>query len=137
MAEANPGKGQTTTLSTSTSSFEALDPHDPHLNHLASLMFSKSSEWIQGELESTTEEYKLLEQMNSVTATKYSDMRQITSNIAKGMAALNLKYAELEPYLKQIDEIDESVTQLETAAFKLDAYSKKLEAKFNSLEKRT
>ena len=51
-------------LSTSTSSFEALDPHDPHLSHLASLMFSKCSHWIQGELEATEEEYKLLEQMN-------------------------------------------------------------------------
>ncbi len=51
-------------LSTSTSSFEALDPHDPQLNHLASLMFSKSGDWVQGELEATAEEYKLLEQMN-------------------------------------------------------------------------
>ena len=51
-------------LSTSTSGFEALDPHDPHLSHLASLMFSKSGEWIQGELEATVDEYKLLEQMN-------------------------------------------------------------------------
>ena len=33
------------TLSTSTSSFEALDPHDPHLNHLASCMFSKTADW--------------------------------------------------------------------------------------------
>ena len=29
-----------TTLSTSTSSFEALDPHDPQLNQLASVAFS-------------------------------------------------------------------------------------------------
>ena len=33
-------------------------------------------------------------------------------------------------------QIDESVTRLEQAAFKLDAYSKKLETKFKSLEKR-
>jgi biogenesis of lysosome-related organelles complex 1 subunit 2 len=51
-------------LSTSTSSFEALDPHDPQLNHLASVMFSKSSEWINGELGATVEDYKLLEKMN-------------------------------------------------------------------------
>ncbi len=51
-------------LSTSTSSFEALDPHDPQLNHLASLMFTKCGQWIQGELEATADEYKLLEQMN-------------------------------------------------------------------------
>jgi thermostable 8-oxoguanine DNA glycosylase len=35
------------------------------------------------ELESTTEEYKLLEQMNRITTTKYADMRQITTNISK------------------------------------------------------
>ena len=51
-------------LSTSTSSFEALDPHDPQLNHLASLMFSKTSDWISAELDLTSEDYKLLEQMN-------------------------------------------------------------------------
>lgn len=132
--EASPKKGPT--LSTSTSSFEALDPHDPQLNHLASLMFSKTADWVAGELENTTEEYKLLEQMNKVTATKYSDMQQITGNIARGISQLNEKYRELQPYLEQIDQIDESVQRLEQAAFKLDAYSKRLEAKFKSLEKR-
>jgi len=123
-------------LSTSTSSFEALDPHDPHLNHLAELAFSKTSQWINAELQSTQQDYKLLEQMNKVTATKYSDMEQITSNINKGMVQLNEKYRELQPYLDQIDQIDESVTRLEQAAYKLDSYSKRLEAKFISLEKR-
>ena len=63
-------------------------------------------------------------------------MEQITSNINKGMSQLNDKYAELQPYLDQIDEIDQSVSRLEQAAFKLDSYSKRLEAKFLSLEKR-
>ena len=44
--EASPKRGPT--LSTSTSSFEALDPHDPQLNHLASVMFTSTSEWIEG-----------------------------------------------------------------------------------------
>ena len=74
--------------------------------------------------------------MNRVTATKYSDMEQITANIARGMSNLNLQYGQLQPYLEQIDQIDESVARLEAAAFKLDAYSKRLEAKFKSLEKR-
>ena len=123
-------------LSTSTSSFEALDPHDPGLSHLASVMFSKSGAWISGELESTSEEYKLIEQMNRLTATKYSDMTQITGNISKGVEELNAKYGELAPYIEQIDQIDESVARLEQAAFKLDAYSRRLEAKFKALEKR-
>merc|ERR1711936_394366 len=133
--EKSPRRGPT--LSTSTSSFEALDPHDPQLNHLASVMFSKSSDWITGELESTTEEYRLLEQMNKLTLTKYSDMHQITENISKGVTDLNMKYSELLPYLEQVDQIDSSVERLEQAAYKLDAYSKRLEQKFKTLEKRT
>ena len=33
------------------------------------------------ELEATTEEYRLLEQMNKLTLTKYSDMSQITEKL--------------------------------------------------------
>ena len=40
-----------------------------------------------------------------MTATKYSDMQQITANIAKGMTQLNEKYRELQPYLQQIDQV--------------------------------
>jgi len=131
----SPRKGPT--LSTSTSSFEALDPHDPQLNQLASLMFSSTSEWVAGELETTVEEYKLLEQMNRVTLTKYSDMSQITENVSKGVVELNSKYSSLLPYLEQIEQIDSSVARLEQAAYKLDAYSKRLEHKFKQLEKRS
>ena len=46
LPEASPRRGPT--LSTSTSSFEALDPHDPQLNQLASVMFSSTSDWISG-----------------------------------------------------------------------------------------
>ena len=101
-----------------------------------SFFITATSDWISAELESTTEDYKLIEQMNRVTATKYSDMEQITANIAKGMSQLNVGYTQLQPYLEQIDQIDESVGRLESAAFKLDAYSKRLEDKFKSLEKR-
>jgi biogenesis of lysosome-related organelles complex 1 subunit 2 len=55
---------KTHTLSTSTSSFEALDPHDPHLSHLAAVMCQKTADWIHGEFEATYDDYRLLEQMN-------------------------------------------------------------------------
>jgi biogenesis of lysosome-related organelles complex 1 subunit 2 len=63
-------------------------------------------------------------------------MRQITANVARGVDQLNDKYRELQPYLVQIDQIDESVARLEAAAFKLDSYSKRLESKFKALEAR-
>ncbi|XP_054264713.1 biogenesis of lysosome-related organelles complex 1 subunit 2 [Macrosteles quadrilineatus] len=130
----SPKRGPT--LSTSTSSFEALDPHDPNLSRLATTMFQKTADYLLGELTVTQEDYKLLEAMNQATVTKYSDMRQIACNVGRTMSELNDKYKSLQPYLDQIDQIEDSVTKLEQAAFKLDAYSKRLEAKFKSLEKR-
>ena len=79
------------TLSTSTSSFEALDPHDPNLSRLATTMFTKTADYLYGELTSTLEDYKLLENMNKATVTKYSDMKQIAGNIARNMTDLKEK----------------------------------------------
>ena len=39
----------------------------------------------------TAEDYKLLEQMNRTTITKYSEMKQIAVNIHKAMVDLNDK----------------------------------------------
>ncbi|KAF7271372.1 biogenesis of lysosome-related organelles complex 1 subunit 2 [Rhynchophorus ferrugineus] len=130
----SPKKGPT--LSTSTSSFEALDPHDPNLSRLANTLFSKTSDYLYGELTSTLDDYRLLENMNKATTTKYSDMKQIATNMRKSFEELNEKYVTLVPILQQIDQIEDSVIKLEQAAYKLDAYSKRLEAKFKSLEKR-
>ena len=94
-------------------------------------MFSSTSDWIAGELDTTVEEYKLLEQMNRVTLTKYSDMSQITENMSQDVVEVNTKYSSLLPYLEQIDS---SVARLEQAAY---TYSKRLEQKFKTLEKRS
>lgn len=79
------------TLSTSTSSFEALDPHDPNLSRLANTVFSKTSEYLYGELTSTLDDYRLLEQMNKTVITKYSDMKYLAVNIRKSMGELQEK----------------------------------------------
>ncbi|KAE8749889.1 hypothetical protein FOCC_FOCC003358 [Frankliniella occidentalis] len=130
----SPKKGPT--LSTSTSSFEALDPHDPNLSRLATTMFQKTADYLFGELTATQEDYRLLESMNQATIAKYSDMKQISGNVSRTITELNEKYMSLQPYLDQIDQIESSVNKLEQAAYKLDAYSKRLETKFKSLEKR-
>lgn len=77
------------TLSTSTSSFEALDPHDPNLSRLATSMFNKTADYLYGELTATLDDYKLLENMNKASVLKYSDMKQVAGNISKNMAQLN------------------------------------------------
>lgn len=102
--------------------------------------------------------------MNKKTTQKYISYRQIASDVEKQILELNEKcnifktnsiiyssftlkisllytyycYLDksLEPYLSQIDQIEDSVSKLEQAAFKLDAYAKRLEGKYKSLEKR-
>lgn len=123
------------TLSTSTSSFEALDPHDPNLSRLANTMFQKTGEYLQEELSATHADYKLLERLNKDTIAKYTELKVISSNIAQSLDSLNEKYQKLQPVLDNINQIDDSVTKLEQAAYKLAAYSKRLETKFKDLEK--
>ncbi|XP_073711985.1 biogenesis of lysosome-related organelles complex 1 subunit 2 [Misgurnus anguillicaudatus] len=115
---------------------EATEPAEPDINELCRDMFDKMAVFLQGELTATCEDYKLLENMNKLTSLKYMEMKDISINISRNLQDLNQKYASLQPYLDQINQIEEQVTSLEQAAYKLDTYSKKLEAKFKKLEKR-
>nr|SVE74571.1 EOG090X0J9J [Daphnia barbata] len=130
--ECSPKKGLTT-LSTSTSSYEPLETHDPTLNRLAVTMFQKVHEYLQAELTSSESEYQLLEQMNKVTADKYRDLTQVAANVGRGIVELNAKFKNLEVYLEQIDQIEDNISKLEHAAYKLDAYTVRLENKFKAL----
>ncbi|XP_026109943.1 biogenesis of lysosome-related organelles complex 1 subunit 2-like [Carassius auratus] len=115
---------------------EATEPAQPQINELCRDMFDKMAVFLQGELTATCEDYKLLENMNKLSSLKYMEMKDISINISRNLQDLNQKYASLQPYLDQINQIEEQVTALEQAAYKLDTYSKKLEAKFKKLEKR-
>ncbi|XP_006635061.2 biogenesis of lysosome-related organelles complex 1 subunit 2 isoform X2 [Lepisosteus oculatus] len=114
---------------------EAIEPADPDISELCRDMFEKMAIFLQGELTATCEDYKLLENMNKLTSLKYMEMKDISINISRNLEDLSQKYASLQPYLDQINQIEEQVTALEQAAYKLDTYSKKL-AKFKKLEKR-
>ncbi|XP_063322905.1 biogenesis of lysosome-related organelles complex 1 subunit 2 [Pelmatolapia mariae] len=115
---------------------EAVEPAEPDINELCTDMFEKMAIFLQGELTGTCEDYRLLENMNKITSLKYMEMKDISINISRNLQDLNNKYASLQPYLDQINQIEEQVSALEQAAYKLDAYSKKLEARFKKLEKR-
>ncbi|XP_064458029.1 biogenesis of lysosome-related organelles complex 1 subunit 2-like [Ornithodoros turicata] len=116
---------------------EAIETTDQAtLNDLATTMFEKTADYVQAELSATLDDYRLTEEMNRVTTTKYSDMKQIAGNVNKALKELNEKYKCMKPYLDQIEQVEDSVAKLEQAAYKLDAYSKRLESKFKALEKR-
>ncbi|RXM31418.1 hypothetical protein EOD39_6995 [Acipenser ruthenus] len=106
---------------------EAVEPAEPDVNELCRDMFDKMAVFLQGELTATCEDYKLVENMNKLTSLKYMEMKDISINISRNLKDLNQKYAGLQPYLDQINQIEEQVTALEQAAYKLDTYSKKLD----------
>ncbi|UYV77814.1 BLOC1S2 [Cordylochernes scorpioides] len=112
------------------------DEAKPDLTLLATLMFEKTADYLKDELTATTADYQVLEDMNKVAITKYTDMKQIAQNVGRALQELDNKYATLKPYLDHIDQVEDSVAKLEQVAYKLDAYSKRLEAKFKALEKR-
>ncbi|XP_043860528.1 biogenesis of lysosome-related organelles complex 1 subunit 2-like isoform X1 [Dromiciops gliroides] len=114
---------------------EATEPAEADITELCQDMFSKMATYLTGELTATSEDYKLLENMNKLTSLKYLEMKDIAVNISRNLKDLNQKYAALHPYLDQITLIEEQVAALEQAAYKLDAYSKKLEAKYKKLER--
>ncbi|XP_027729944.1 biogenesis of lysosome-related organelles complex 1 subunit 2-like [Vombatus ursinus] len=109
---------------------EAMEPTKVDITRLCQDMFSKMAMYLTGELTATSEDYKLLENMNKLTSLKYLEMKDTAVNISRNPKDLNKKYAALRPYLNQITLIEEQVVALEQAAYKWDAYSKKLEAKY-------
>lgn len=83
------------TLSTSTSSFEALEPHDSELSRLATKTFDKTFNYVTHDMNASLEDYKLLEKMNQACISKYSDMQQITENLATSSYQLKEKFDSL------------------------------------------
>lgn len=112
------------------------DDSEAKIHELADDLYKKTSVYVQSELESTLDEYKLLEEMNKKTASKYKDMKQVTDNVNQSITDLEKNYSRLEPFLSQINDLEEKVVKLEEVAYSVDSYTKRLEAKFKSLEKR-
>ena len=105
------------------------------LEEVAADCFTKVGKYLQSELSTTIDNYRLLEELNQASVAKYGDLKQTATSIASAVQEVNDKYKGLEPYLSQIDSIETQVAKLEETAYKLDAYSKNLEAKFKEIEK--
>ncbi|XP_068944036.1 biogenesis of lysosome-related organelles complex 1 subunit 2-like [Petaurus breviceps papuanus] len=113
-----------------------MEPAEADITELCQDMFSKMATHLTGKLTATSEDYKLLEYMNKLTSLKYLEMKDIAVNISRNLKDLNQKYAAIQPYMDQITLIEEQIAALEQAAYKFNADSKKLEAKFKKLERR-
>ncbi|XP_036611902.1 biogenesis of lysosome-related organelles complex 1 subunit 2-like [Trichosurus vulpecula] len=100
-----------------------MEPAKADITGLCQDMFSKMATYLTGKLTATSEDYKLLENMNKLTSLKceYLEMKDIAVNISRNLKDLNQKSAALQPYLDQITLIEEQAAALEQAAYKLDA----------------
>lgn len=99
-------------------------------------LFHKTSNYVKAELEVTQEDYKLLEQMNRRTAVRYSQVKEVAEGLNNSLQDLEVNYARIMPFLDKVDVLEEKVARLEELAYSVDNYSKRLESKFKSLEKR-
>ena len=106
------------------------------LQILCNDMFSKIAIYINGEVDSTIEDYKLIEKMNIAAMGKYDSMYEMAKATGDHLHTLNQKFEDLQPYLDQIETIERNVSLLEQTAYKLDAYSKRLEERFKRLDKK-
>ena len=104
------------------------------LHSATSEMLAKMSKYVEGEAELSTEDYRLLQAMNITAADKYSEMAGYAAGLVAFAEQLDGKYRELAPQLAQIDAMESQVGELEGAVAQLDAYSRRLEAKFQSLD---
>ncbi|XP_053624381.1 biogenesis of lysosome-related organelles complex 1 subunit 2 [Plodia interpunctella] len=122
-------------VSPSCSSFEVLDPHDPVISRLATQLFKKTNDYLQGEMAASQDHYNLLEEINRLTIIKYADLRNLAVNLNKTLTEYNEMYDQvIKPLLLQIDDIDAQVSRFEVNAYRLDAYTKQLKARFKELE---
>lgn len=116
------------------SSFEVLDPHDPTLSRLATLLFKRTNEYLQGEIASGGDHYMLLEEINRLAITKYTDLRNLAVNLNRTLMEYNDLYGNtIKPLLSQIDDIDIMVARLEENAYRLDSYTKQLKTRIKEM----
>ncbi|KAK3751478.1 hypothetical protein QZH41_009177 [Actinostola sp. cb2023] len=102
------------------------DTTTAELQEVCKVSFKKISQYLNGELTATLDDYELLEKLNNLTTTKYQEMTSMAKTLITSMEELDDQYKSLQPYLEQIDKVEESVASLEQAAYRLDSYSKKL-----------
>mmetsp|Transcript_16042 Transcript_16042/g.18152 ORF Transcript_16042/g.18152 Transcript_16042/m.18152 type:complete len:226 (-) Transcript_16042:1196-1873(-) len=92
-------------------------------------MFEKLGDYAKLEVEGSLSELKCLEQMNRVTAAKYSEMLSTAEGLKAFQEGLFKKYDELSPVFAEIDKLEKSVLEFERITELLDQYSKRLDEK--------
>ena len=117
----------------SSSSSSAAAPAQRAVHAATADLLGKLARYAEGEAELSAEDYRLLQAMNLGCAGRYGEMAASAEGLVAFADRLQGQCAELMPQLGRIDAIAQQVHELEGAVGQLDAYSRRLEAKFDAL----
>ncbi|XP_050382652.1 biogenesis of lysosome-related organelles complex 1 subunit 2 [Argentina anserina] len=96
-------------------------------------LFASVSTMIQSELQGTTNQVELLEKMNLRVAEEYKGYGDVAAGLSVFVEQLKSKSGSFDEYVKQIDVIDQQVTEFEATVSVLDRYVAMLESKVQSV----
>ncbi|KAL2643877.1 hypothetical protein R1flu_011464 [Riccia fluitans] len=100
---------------------------DPLAKALQSLFVSFASV-VQGELQSSNNEYDLLKNMNLRATTEYDNFGDFASGLSSFVESVKAKNEHFNQYLQDMEVIDKQVTELEALVTTLDNYTSTLQA---------
>lgn len=98
-------------------------------------LVKKVSEYIQAEVEVSIKDYDFIKKLNETATQSFRDYTKIAEKIGKNVDRINKNQEareQLNKLTEAIDNIDTKVTALETMAFKIDSYSRRLEIAFKN-----
>jgi 5'-deoxynucleotidase YfbR-like HD superfamily hydrolase len=81
---------------------------------------------IRLDTESTVGDLDLLVRVNKHAAERYKAMADAAEGLETDSEHLKAKYAEVQKYVKQVDELDERVTDLEAIVRELEEWTGEL-----------
>ncbi|KAM7277020.1 hypothetical protein ACFE04_018886 [Oxalis oulophora] len=96
-------------------------------------LFTSVSTMVKSELQGTNNLLELLEKMNLRVAEEYNGFGDVASGLRVFVQQLKSKSGNFDDYVKQIDGIEEQVTEFEVVISMLDRYLSLLESKVLSV----
>ncbi|KAJ3038318.1 hypothetical protein HDV00_000829 [Rhizophlyctis rosea] len=87
----------------------------------------KIGEYLKTELTAASDEYKVLETMNSLARDRYADYNSTAQGLISTMASLQQTYTDIDPIIHQIFDLERQVANIEQVVAELDDYTRRLE----------
>ena len=70
--------------------------------------------------------------MNQAASKNVENMKKTTNEVVVVNDELNSKFNDVVPLMQELKEIEKTVNKLESAAYKLDSFTQKLEERVNA-----